>query len=299
MTKLSIIVPIYKVEPYLRRCVDSILAQTFTDFELILVDDGSPDNCGAICDEYAAKDSRIIVIHKENGGLSDARNAGLDIATGEFIGFVKVDETGVSLGLCPSLSHEHILHRKDFIDNFYPDTRWLIFPSVWNKVFRRELFQHLRFPVGKIYEDSLLQLSLYELCNTIVVDNQHHYFYFCARPDSIMNVRYSKKNLALIDVALSQYEFFVNKKLPNQQTFALDQYITSYCKLFFATYRSKGISQQDFRPYRKQFRSFRRRILANPQICRMKKIMVLTTCMSKKLAFLLCKKYFPECVPEY
>ena len=80
MSKISVIVPIYNVENYLNRCIDSILAQTFTDFELILVDDGSPDNCGIICDEYAEKDSLIHVIHKENGGLSDARNAGIDWA---------------------------------------------------------------------------------------------------------------------------------------------------------------------------------------------------------------------------
>lgn len=82
MPEVSIIVPVYKVEPYLRRCVDSILAQTFTDFELILVDDGSPDNCPAICDEYAERDSRVRVIHKENGGVSSARNAGMEAAVG-------------------------------------------------------------------------------------------------------------------------------------------------------------------------------------------------------------------------
>lgn len=92
MCEISIIVPIYKVERYLKRCVDSILNQTFTDFELILVDDGSPDNCGRICDEYAEKDNRIYVIHKENGGLSDARNAGLDYATGQYIIFVDSDD---------------------------------------------------------------------------------------------------------------------------------------------------------------------------------------------------------------
>ena len=89
---ISIIVPVYKVEKYLKRCIDSILSQTYTDFELILVDDGSPDNCGAICDEYAQKDGRIIVIHKENGGLSSARNAGLDVAIGDYIGFVDSDD---------------------------------------------------------------------------------------------------------------------------------------------------------------------------------------------------------------
>lgn len=92
MPELSIIVPVYKVEPYLPKCIDSILAQTFTDFELILIDDGSPDRCGQICDEYAAKDDRIIVIHQENKGVSAARNAGLDIAKGTYIGFVDSDD---------------------------------------------------------------------------------------------------------------------------------------------------------------------------------------------------------------
>lgn len=89
---ISVIVPVYKVEPYLRRCVDSVLNQTYTDLELILVDDGSPDNCGAICDEYAAADSRVRVIHKDNGGVSSARNMGLDAARGEFVAFLDSDD---------------------------------------------------------------------------------------------------------------------------------------------------------------------------------------------------------------
>lgn len=92
MPELSIIVPVYKVEKYLPKCIDSILAQTFRDFELILIDDGSPDNCGAICDEYAARDSRIKVIHQKNTGVSAARNAGLDIASGTYLGFVDSDD---------------------------------------------------------------------------------------------------------------------------------------------------------------------------------------------------------------
>lgn len=80
MCRITIVVPVYKVEAFLHRCVDSILSQTYTDFELILVDDGSPDRCGQICEAYAAKDNRVTVIHKENGGLSDARNAGIDYA---------------------------------------------------------------------------------------------------------------------------------------------------------------------------------------------------------------------------
>ena len=89
---ISVIVPVYKVEPYLRRCIDSIISQTYHNLEIILVDDGSPDNCGAICDEYAEKDTRVRVIHKSNGGLSDARNAGLDIMTGDYVAFVDSDD---------------------------------------------------------------------------------------------------------------------------------------------------------------------------------------------------------------
>ena len=90
--KISVIVPVYKAEKYLHRCIDSILAQTYTDFELLLIDDGSPDNCGAICDEYAAKDSRVRVFHKENGGVSSARNLGLDNADGDYIAFCDADD---------------------------------------------------------------------------------------------------------------------------------------------------------------------------------------------------------------
>ena len=111
MPKISVIVPVYKAEQYIRRCVDSILAQTFTDFELLLIDDGSPDNSGAICDEYAAKDSRVKVFHKENGGVSSARNLGLDNATGEWITFVDSDDWIVYdyLQLCISTSENNHL----------------------------------------------------------------------------------------------------------------------------------------------------------------------------------------------
>ena len=92
MPKISIIVPVYKVEKFLPKCIDSILSQTFTDFELILVDDGSPDNCGKICDEYAHKDDRVVVVHKLNEGVSIARNKGLDVAKGEYILFCDSDD---------------------------------------------------------------------------------------------------------------------------------------------------------------------------------------------------------------
>lgn len=177
---ISIIVPVYKVEPYLRRCVDSILNQTFENLEIILIDDGSPDSCGSICDEYAEKDKRIKTIHKLNGGLSSARNAGLDICKGDYIMFVDSDdwvepnfcEAALQLALtkkvdCVAFGYYEYLNRekKTFHTN---QPRFVgaeeaiihliridevIFNLAWNKIYHKRLFDNLRYPIGRLYED--------------------------------------------------------------------------------------------------------------------------------------------------
>ena len=116
MPKISVIVPVYNVEKYLHRCVDSILAQTFTDFELLLINDGSKDSSGVICDEYAAKDSRVLVFHKENGGVSSARNMGLDNAKGEWISFVDSDDWV----------------EKEYLETLYQDGEFDFVTCYWN-----------------------------------------------------------------------------------------------------------------------------------------------------------------------
>ncbi|SHH68403.1 glycosyltransferase family 2 protein [Clostridium grantii] len=178
--KISIIVPVYKVEPYIHKCVDSILAQTFTNFELILVDDGSPDNCGKICDDYEQKDCRVKVIHKENGGQATARNAALDIARGDYIGFVDSDDWiepdmyELLYGMCTKNNCEissctmNIYYKdKMIINGTHPLTIHnksqameaiikgdLYDEVVWTKLFKRELLEGMRFPVGIMYEDT-------------------------------------------------------------------------------------------------------------------------------------------------
>lgn len=197
MPELSIIVPVYKVEPYLRRCIDSILAQTFRDFELILIDDGSPDNCGAICDEYAAKDSRIIVIHQKNQGVSAARNAGLDIAKGTYLGFVDSDdwiepemyetmiatakekqvdvvacscrmwdENGNTLGVELDKTGEYVgdeLLSTIFVPPFNMGH------VCWNKLYKTKVIQDCRFiqnvPIG---EDGIYTFMCFSLCKSAV-----------------------------------------------------------------------------------------------------------------------------------
>ena len=181
---ISIIIPIYKVEAYLDRCVQSVADQTYRNLEIILVDDGSPDRCPDICDSWSEKDSRIRVIHKENGGLSDARNAGIRAATGELIGFVDGDDyisgemyeilydriladgsdiaaCGVNMiwedsGKTRLMTKEGtvVLNHEDAMRACIDET-WLI-PPVWNKLYRKELVNDLFFPVGKYHEDVFL-----------------------------------------------------------------------------------------------------------------------------------------------
>ena len=215
---ISVIVPVYKVEPYLARCVDSILAQTYTDFELILVDDGSPDNCGIICDEYAKKDSRVRVIHQQNGGLSAARNAGLEAAKGSFITFIDSDDfidqhaleqlygalasnkadvavsaffrfTNESEITAPNqieagvrcISGEEAcqeIYRKDYIK----------FTTSWGKLYRADLFRDVRFPVGKINEDEATTYKLYLASEKVaVLKDQLYYYRF--NPNGIMQTK--------------------------------------------------------------------------------------------------------------
>ena len=179
MPRLSVIVPVYKVEKYIHKCIDSILNQTFTDFELILVDDGSPDNCGKICDEYAKRDARIRVIHKENGGLSDARNFGIDAAKGEIIGFVDSDDIidANMYGDMIRYMDEHDLdvvcadtyvvrndkkkfnprYKKDMIFEGQNAVKEILDGTLdnaaWNKIYKRKVIGNVRYPKGRIYED--------------------------------------------------------------------------------------------------------------------------------------------------
>lgn len=327
--KLSIIVPVYNVEKYLCRCVDSILAQTFTDYELILVDDGSPDGCPAICDGYALKDPRVRVIHKSNGGLSDARNAGLDIAQGDYIGFVDSDdyiepqmyqrliealelhdadlvacgilqerENGQITGRWPGLTEDRIYGRQDFLDHFYPDVRRNILPAAWNKVYKKRLFRDLRYPKGKIYEDAFIQLPLYDLCDKIVVCHEALYHYIYDRGNSIQNTDYSVRRLHLVEFNLEQYCFFAEKDNSIQQQYVLASYLNRYMqnhlaiRLFYKRYKKELI------PYRKQFVKLLPKIICNPKVCRLKKVVMLMLLVNSHIAYRFCKKYFPECLPE-
>ena len=202
--KLSIIIPVYRVEATLNRCIESVVAQDFGDYELILVDDGSPDGCPQMCDEWAAKDRRIRVIHKVNGGLSDARNAGIDIAQGDYLTFIDSDDYIAEQTLAPLMQKLieqpdiDILEYPAYVFYGSPKQHLLAFQGdttyhdmndywykgqayqhsyAWNKIYRAELFHNVRFPKGIIFEDMHTLPRLLKQTKTVVTTSQGCYYY--------------------------------------------------------------------------------------------------------------------------
>lgn len=227
--KISVIIPVYKVEKYLDNCIKSIVAQTYRNLEIILVDDGSPDNCPAMCDAWAKKDNRIKVIHKENGGLSDARNVGMAAATGDFIGFVDSDDW-ISPDMYQLLYDRMKIDGSDIVacgvqmvwEDYTPpriltksgcrvmnsqeamqaiiEESWLKQP-VWYKLYKTELVQDIPFPVGKYHEDVFWSYQAVGRANKISVIDTPCYFY-TQRSGSIMGEGYSLRRLDSLDAKL-------------------------------------------------------------------------------------------------
>lgn len=238
--QLSIITPVYKVEALLSRCIDSILNQSFSDFELILVDDGSPDRCGEICEEYAHKDSRIKVIHQKNQGQSVARNAALEIAQGEYIGFVDSDDYvhpemfsilmnnarnhNATISICghkqvssfepfvsPGITTADAWLGSDFFRHYVsegiPIKPWVL----WDKIFHRSCFETLRFPVGRVCEDNAVVFrALYEAKCVVICDACLYFFY--SNPDSTFRQGFRLNRLDWLKVLEEMIPYFEDKK---------------------------------------------------------------------------------------
>lgn len=242
MDLISVIVPVYKVEKYLDRCVDSIVNQIYKNLEIILVDDGSPDNCPKMCDAWAKKDSRIKVIHKENGGLSDARNAGMAVATGNYIGFVDSDDwidlnvfqtlltalnkSNSDIACCKIMKvreNENVSQVGNCSGEYKVyDTEAAmheliidkdIQQVVWNKLYKRKVLENIKFEKGKYNEDEFWTYQVVGNANQIVVIDYPGYYYL-QRNSSIMGSTYSLKRLDAIDAKVNRQEY-LTKKFPN------------------------------------------------------------------------------------
>lgn len=262
---ISVIVPVYGVEKYLDRCVESVLNQTYKDFELLLVDDGSLDNCPRMCDEWAKKDERIRVFHKFNGGLSSARNLGLEKAKGDYIAFVDSDdfvhpdyldylykalkERECDLVICDYL---HFFTQNEVVDfkedlkiikeydnyTFFLDDEYLLGTCdakkivAWNKLYKKELFNDVRFPEGKIHEDTAIYYKiLYKAKKTVYIGNKLYCYFH--NPNGITLSRFTASRFSDISFFCEEAEFFkkISKKDKRYKPF-----VYSCCKKAFETY---------------------------------------------------------------
>lgn len=258
MDLISVIVPVYKVEQYLNKCVESIVNQSYTNLEIILVDDGSPDNCPRMCDEWARKDARIKVIHKANGGLSDARNAGLKIATGEYIGFVDSDDWiheefvailynailqyNSNLSACDvdfvyefvarnsvSTPIKTILNtREQALDNLIKGTGFRA--VVWNKLYHKDLLSNESFRFDKYHEDEFFTYRILAKSTNPVYVDAKLYNYFQRENGIVHSV--SEKHLDSLDAYIERLDFFKTnfpalfvKDLPSVCVACLNAYI--------------------------------------------------------------------------
>ena len=231
--RISIIIPVYKVEKYLRKCLDSVAAQTYKDLEVLLVDDGSPDGCGAICDEYAGKDERFIVIHKKNEGVARARNSALDLATGDYISFIdsddwieentyeyfmeSLDKYGADcvVGRCrkvfdrdDKLEYEEMKPREVNIVSGTEAMRSVLDngSAIWNRLFKKQVFETLRFPIGRINDDEVTVLHAYSDCEKAVFLNEATYLYRI-RENSITTSSFSFKKVDVFYNSKENLEF--------------------------------------------------------------------------------------------
>ena len=255
---ISIIVPVYKVEKYLEKCVNSILKQTYTNLEIILVDDGSPDKCGQLCDELAKIDDRIKVFHKENGGLSDARNYGVDRANGEYIGFVDSDDyihecmyeelykaikkSGTSIAECgvtrvykntlrPHYEGEDyflVLDREGYLKEYLENKR--LYGSAWCKLIHRDLAKKIKFPTGKIYEDAFYTLELLKTVDKYTLISGNYYYYYI-RENSITTRSFSSKDMDYIEI-MNEIEDYTLANFPIFKEQLLVRLTFAYISIF-------------------------------------------------------------------
>lgn len=259
---ISVIVPVYNVEKYLRKCVESILQQTYTNLEIILVDDGSTDSSGFICDELSQTDSRIQVYHKINGGLSDARNFGVEKANGEYLMFIDSDDYinkhmteylhnyakkyDADLTLCDYIEvyeNTNVDNNQEFknIHHFLYDKHNAIYQLfqglktkmivAWNKLYKKEIFNELRYEIGKIHEDEFMVHKVLEKCEKVCYIDVP-LLYYVQRSESIMSKTYSLKHLDLLTALNDRYEHYKNTSFENDALILLlRNYISQYFKV--------------------------------------------------------------------
>lgn len=253
---ITIVIPVYKVEKFLCRCIDSILNQTYSKLEIILVDDGSPDKSGEICDRYANRDERIKVIHKKNGGLSDARNAGTKIATGKYITYIDSDDYvsndyietlystlkkyDADICVCDLIMTdvENIsLHKEKSIEiefDYISAIERMLYQTLFDtnacgKLYPTYIMKNILYPKGKLYEDLFTTYRVFGAVKKVVYINQKKYYYW-QNPDSIMHNVFNKRMFDEIE-AVDEIVKYVEKNMPEIKKAAYARKFSSYSQV--------------------------------------------------------------------
>jgi glycosyltransferase involved in cell wall biosynthesis len=320
---VSIIVPIYDVEPYLKKCVDSIIGQTYSNLEIILVNDGSPDNCGKICDEYAAKDERIKVVHKENGGLSDARNVGTEIAKGNYISFIDSDdfvtqnyveylygliakhsadisacgylpirENGIVIKSKNSLTENKVYNKENFNEMFsamlYEENT---FDAAWSKLYKKTLFSSIQFPKGKLFEDVRIVPQLLHKAEKVIFGKEKHYFYQI-RQNSIVTQKFSEKNYDLIN-AIEEMCLFIGDNYNSLEMACARRYTLAIIRVLRHMIESDGFDKIEANLLRKKILQNGKHLLFDRKAQKRDKFAIFTLLFGVKL-FSMCWKVYAK-----
>lgn len=312
MPMISVIVPVYKAEKYIESCVQSILAQTYGDFELILVEDGSPDRSGAICDALAEADTRIRVIHKENGGAATARNAGLDVAKGEYIAFIDGDdcvhpkylefllrlqrETNADFAMCyydffteegdwfkdePRMEYE-LLNGAELLANFTEHCRKVSLISLCMKLFKKEVFDGLRIPEGFIEEDSMSLPHILER-SAKIARSEEKLYHWRITPGSVTRSGLTAKSFAYIEVSRYQADFFAERGSTQADHFR-KEFLIRVLKYYYKVRDEKPELMAALRPYLKTYRKLYSRYIRAKGLCTREKIAYTLFLVSPKAA---------------
>lgn len=293
---ISVVVPVYNVEQYVDKCINSIINQTYRNIEVIIVDDGSTDGSSFICEKYSKEDSRIEIIHKDNGGLSDARNRGIEISKGKYITFIDSDdyvdtdyievlynaikkyEADMSISthkiLFPNKTvnkypfEEYISTKEDILDKLLYDEG--IDTSVWGKLYKISLFKDIRFPRGRLFEDAATTYKLIDKSNRIAVYSKPTYNYVI-RENSISNVGFSEKKLDLIK-STQEMTDYIKTKYPNLEKGCNRRLMFSYLATFTQLAKSKTRNKKIEKDLLKYIKENKEKVLTDKRIPKRDKI---------------------------
>lgn len=304
---ISVIIPVYNVAPYLAKCIDSVLEQTYKNIEILLIDDGSSDESGSICDRYEKMDNRILVFHKKNGGLSDARNYGIERASGAYLTFIDSDDYvskqyisylysilkkyDADLAVCGykeskcrdynfinSISNEECVTQKEALAKYCYQEK--LAQNAVAKLYKRNIFYELRYPLQTLYEDEAVFYKVLDQCTKIVLGSEVHYLYY-TRSDGIIRSKFNVKKCDYI-TGTKEVVKYIQKKYPDIYVGAISKLLWS-CLHIWVQMPNKAVAPKEYMEIQGLFKKYRRMVLKDPRVRKKNKILFFMTIFGHRI----------------